>query len=183
MYYYLAIVKKKDILNGNFIPSYILCKRLKPMQNRADWIICQRERLEDAYPILLVGKLVGHEDMIDFMSKYRTRDKSSLKNGHKTKAIQKYSPEGGLFWFPCNIEGVQKGPALFIKRVPDKSIKGDDQGFARLKEYRSRKIPLNQLFVHDDSMFDLIYSHIQPKLYQQRSGAHARQKGNRNSAG
>lgn len=181
MYYYLAIVKKKDMLNGDFIPSYILCKRLTDPSNRAEWIICQRERLREAYPIALVTRLTGHEEMVDFMSHYRTRDKNKLKNGHKTRLIQKYYPEGGLFWFPCDIEGAQKGPALFIKRVPDHSIKGSDTALKRLQEFRNRKIPLNQLFVQDDSKFDLIYSHIKPKLHQQRSGAHASQKGNRNS--
>lgn len=167
MYYYLAIVKKKDLLRGEIIPSYILCKTQGTSEARAPWRVAQRESTLGAMPKVLVTMPYGHEEMIDFLSAYRTRDKMYHPGTRKTKKTRKYYPEGALFWFPCDLEGVQKGPALFIKRVPDPVIGREaDQGFNRLKAFWARKQLMSETLSKDGALVDMPHSHVKPKLRQ-----------------
>lgn len=165
MYYYLGLILDKDMKKGNFTPSYVLCKTNTVSETRAPWRIVKPGGTLGAMPKVLVTSLIGHEDMIDFMSSYRTRDKMYKVHGRHTKAMKKYYPEGALFWFPCDISGIQKDAALFIKRVPDK--KGQtDQGFTRLKERWNRVIPIKELLSREPAMLDMPYSDVRPKLRQ-----------------
>lgn len=166
MYYFLAIVKKKDILNGNIVPSYILCKNQVTSDKRSPYRIVRPDNALSGMPKVLVTSLVGNDHLIDFMSAYRTRDKMYRVDKRKTKAMRKYYPEGALFWFPCDIEGRQKGPALFIKQVPDKNIRETDKGFQRLKEALSKRPRMNETLSQEPGMLDLTFSHIKPKLKQ-----------------
>ena len=167
MYYFLAIVKQKDMKNGNIIPSYILCKDSGTSENRAPWRIIQPGSQVSHLPKVLVTSLIGNETMIDFMSAYRTRDKNYMTH-RKGKATQKYYPEGALFWFPCDIYGNIKGAALYIKHVPDPELKklGADQGFARYKEAIAKRPRTSEKFIKDKHMYDLKDSNVKPKLRQ-----------------
>lgn len=60
-------------------------------------------------PKAMVTSMIGHEDMIDYMSSYRTQDKMYGKH---------YVPCGALFWFTCNQYGDFTGSCYFIKKVP-----------------------------------------------------------------
>ena len=167
MYYYLAIVKDKDILKGEIFPSYILCKTNGEKTTRAPWRVVRPDSVVGKMPKVLVTTLTGHEEMIDFLSCYRTRDKMYSTYRRKTKKTRKYYPKGALFWFPCDIYGVQKGPALFIKRVPDPKYKSaTDKGFERLKMSMQRKPLMSEVLSADPSMVDLHTSHIKPRLVQ-----------------
>ena len=165
MYYFLAIVKQKDLLRGNIEPSYILCKANGTKDTRAPWRVVQPENTLGAMPKVLVTTLVGHEEMIDFLSCYRTRDRMYHAGRRNSKKTRKYYPEGGLFWFPCDISGFRKGPALFIKRVPDESIGREaDQGFNRLKAFWARKPVMSEILTRDSAFYGL--PNTKPRLPQ-----------------
>lgn len=167
MYYYLAIVKKTDMRKGNIVPSYVLCKTKGTAESRAPWRVVQPDNTLGAMPKVLVTTLTGHEEMIDFLSCYRTRDTMYQTGRRKNKKMRKYYPEGGLFWFPCDISGYQTGPALFIKRVPDTDIgKVADQGFARLKAFWEKKPLMSEILTRDDHFYHLTSSNVKPKLRQ-----------------
>lgn len=165
MYYYLAIVKKADMQKGHFVPSYVLCKTSGQSKSRAPWRVVQPDNVLGAMPKVLVTTLTGHEEMIDFLSAYRTRDKMYQPGRRKSKKTRKYYPEGGLFWFPCDLSGYQKGPALFIKRVPDPTFsKTVDQGFTRLKAFWERKPVMSEILTRDERFYAL--ENVKPKLRQ-----------------
>ena len=169
MYYFLAIVKDKDLLKGNIVPSYILCKVKDPSPGYAPWRVY---RPDNGYIValqkVLVTSLLGHDEMIDFLSKYRTRDKAPNRRGRRSRASYKFYPKGALFWFPCDIYGVQNGPALFIKRVPDKTIKGDnnDQGKQRYEAYLKYRPLMSEVLTRDKTMYPLAV--VKPKLAQDK---------------
>ena len=175
MYYYLGLILDKDIKIGNFSPSFVLCKQNKQSETRAPWRMVRPDGAQGKMPKLLVTSFNGHEDMIDFMSAYRTRDKMYKKGrGKRSKAMMKYYPKGALFWFPCDIYGIQKDAALFIKRVPDKKHTGNtnffkqDQGFTRLKQAWAYRPSIKEILSHEPAHLDMPYSNIKPKLRQGR---------------
>lgn len=170
MYYYLAIVKEKDLLKGNITPSYILCKTNGKSENRSPWHVVQAQHDNGNLPKLLVTSLVGNDFIIEFMSNYRTRDKHYYIKGRHTKAMRKYYPKGALFWFPCDINGIQKGPALFVKRVPDKTCAQTDQGLQIYKRFVDYKPTLKEVLSRDASVLDLVQSNVKPKLFQSKRG-------------
>jgi hypothetical protein len=65
-------------------------------------------------------------------------------HGSHYKSTKKYYPEGVLCWFPCDRYGERCGPALIVKRVPEKTFKwGDvDRGLETYKRMiEERKAP------------------------------------------
>ena len=153
------------MLKGNFVPSYVLCKTRGTRDTRAPWRVVRPDNALGAMPKVLVSTIPGHEEMIDFMSAYRTRDRMYHKGKRKSKATRKYCPDGALFWVPCDIEGIQKGPALFIKRVPDPLLRSQpDQGFARLKAFLEKRPLMSEILTKDVNFYAL--STVKPKLRQ-----------------
>lgn len=118
MYWFLAIVKKEDVEAGNWKPSYILCSSHGKKDTRSPWRVIKDVKTFENMPKVLVTSPLGNDEMVDFLSFYRTRDHMHGSNHRNTK---KYYPEGILCWFPCDRHGEQKGPALLVKNVPDKS--------------------------------------------------------------
>lgn len=62
---------------------------------------------------VLVTSIYGHEDMIDYLSIYRTQDK--FKG-------EKFYVKGALCWFETDQYGDPIGSVYFIKRIPDQEI-------------------------------------------------------------
>lgn len=157
MYFFLGLVAQEDLLNGNIQPSYILCKSHGGAESRSGYRVyrCDEGRRG---PIVLVTEPKGNDDLVDFLSSYRTRDHIHTM-GRKHEKSKKYYPKGALFWFECNRAGEQTGPAIFIQRVPVriKHEKGD-QGFERLKERASVKLTRAQLLSREPDMMDLVPS-------------------------
>ena len=92
-------------------------------------------------PKAMVTSVYGHEDMIDYMSTYRTQDKMGGKH---------YLPEGGLFWFSCNEYGDFTGHVIFIKNVPDeKLLEQSYLGKGYRKRKPKKKPKFKQLFTDD----------------------------------
>lgn len=164
--YFLAIVSRDDLLCGNIVPSYILCQSHGGSESRSPWRVYRANTVLANCPKVLVRSIAGNEIMIDFLSAYRTRDHMHGSKRYRHKSTKKYYPEGALFWFECNIYGEPTGRSIFIKRIPDKTIKGEDGGFTRLKEHLEQKPTTKDLLTSDPLMVDMEFSHIKPRAYQ-----------------
>ena len=133
MYWFLAIVKKEDVEAGNWIPSYVLCASHGEKETRSPWRVIKDMKTYKNMPKVLVTTPLGHEAMIEFLSHYRTRDHM---HGSHFRSTKKYYPEGILCWFPCDRYGNRDGPALIVKRVPDKrrGMNATDQGLDKYRQ-------------------------------------------------
>lgn len=122
---FLAIVADEDLRRGVIEPSYILCKQ-KEGSARTGYIVIKGDNpWLERIPKVLVSDLSQHDELIHFMSNYRARE---YNNRHRKDGFRKkYHPKGALFWFPCDIYGVQdrSQAPVFIKHVPDKSFPTD----------------------------------------------------------
>ena len=99
-------------------------------------------------PKALVRELEGHEDMIAFLSNFRTRDHMHGARRWKHERTKKYYPEGALFWFECDVYGRQNGPAYYIKHVPDPSA-DRDEAFRNLLQERERIPDVKELLLRE----------------------------------
>ena len=109
-------------------------------------------------PKAMVTSMYGNEDMIDYMSTYRTQDKMRGKH---------YVPRGALFWFSCNQYGDFTGSCWFIKTVPDMDLMLTSYfgtGYRKRKQKEKKTVP--QIFTDDITLETNKFSHIKPKLYQ-----------------
>ena len=165
--YFLAIVSQEDLLNGNIVPSYILCWHHGTSENRSRWRVYRANTPLASAPKVLVKYPSGNPLMVDFLSRYRTRDHMYVPNKKSThKKSQKYYPQGALFWFECNEYGERTGAAVFVKRIPDRNIIKPDEGKQRLQQALNQKIYLHQQFSSDPFAVPLEQSHVKPQLYQ-----------------
>lgn len=83
--------------------------------------------------------MVGHEDMINYLSLYRTQD--TFKGKH-------YYPSGALCWFECNQYGDPLGPVYYIKRIPDLKMLEQsryDRGYKKLIKEKQKKLTLKEV--------------------------------------
>lgn len=111
-------------------------------------------------PKALVTSLNGNEDMIDYMSSYRTQDKLHGKH---------YVPQGGLFWFECNEYGDFKGPCYFIKKVPDQELMNESfmgTGYRKLIHKKKEAPPLSNVLSRDRQGVEDILTVKKPRLKQ-----------------
>ena len=95
-------------------------------------------------PKAMVTSMDEHEDMIDYLSTYRTQDKMHGKH---------YVPYGALFWFECNQYGDLMDNCYFIKKVPvqelmDKSYFGT--GYRKIMNKEKVRLTLPQVLSKAD---------------------------------
>ena len=110
-------------------------------------------------PKAMVTSIYGHEDMIDYMSTYRTQDK--MKGKH-------YIPRGGLFWFTCNQYGDLTGSCYFIKSVPDQELYATSY-FGTYRKRKPKEVPtLPKVFTDDKTVEEHKQSSVKPRLYQKQ---------------
>ena len=164
--YFLAIVAKQDLLRGNIVPSYILCKSGGNSEARSPWRVYRANVMSSSVSKVLVKWPSGNDIMIDFLSSYRTRDHMHGARFYKHAYTKKYYPEGALFWFECNDYGEITGPAVFVKYVPEKGAHKLDSGKQRLEEMLAQKPSVPELFTNDPFAVCLISSGVKPTLYQ-----------------
>lgn len=164
--FFLAIVAKQDLLRGNIVPSYILCKSLGESEARCQWRVCRANVLPKNAIKVLVKWPSGSDIMVNFMSAYRTRDHMHGSKRYEHESTKKYYPEGALFWFECNKYGEVIGPAVFVKNVPERKDGHARQRKQRLEEALSQKCSLTDLYTNDPFAVPLQYSGVKPKLYQ-----------------
>lgn len=168
--YFLAIVSQQDLLRGNIAPSYILCQSHGTSEQRSPWRVYRANTPLAKCPKALVKWPSGNDAMIDFLSRYRTRDHMHGARRYYHSSTQKYYPEGALFWFECNDYGEITGPAVFVKRVPDETMHVRwDGGKQRLEAALSVTPPVNELFSRDPWALPLVQSDVKPRLHQPAS--------------
>ena len=112
MYFNLAIVLDRDIKNGSFWPAYVLCAANTTSETRSGWRVVRQfnNKKPSNLPKVLVTSIYGHQDMIDYLSTYRTQD------GFKKKH---YYVSGSLCWFETNQYGDPTGAVFYVKKIPD----------------------------------------------------------------
>ena len=115
MYYSLAIVLDRDIKNGSFWPSYVLCKSNTTSEKRSGYRVIKQFSGDTKFnlPKVLVTSIYGHEDMLNYLSVYRTQDK--MKGVH-------YYPSGALCWFETNQYGDPTGSVYYVRKIPDMKL-------------------------------------------------------------
>jgi len=147
--YFLAIVTEENIKAGIIVPAYILCKSKGKSENRSGWRVTNVTSGKPCtMPKLVVNTPTGHNEMIDFLSSFRTRDHMHGDDNFDHEDTKKYYPHGALFWFECNKYGDPTGQCLYVKSVPEKRHKTDG-GFEKLKEFLNTKPYLKDLLVED----------------------------------
>ena len=104
-------------------------------------------------PKVLVTSIYGHDDMLDYLSDYRTQDK--LRGVH-------YYPKGILCWFETNQYGDPTGSVYLIKRIPDMrllDLPRNQRGYRRLlkqqKTNKSIKYSLTKEKADNEFMADI----------------------------
>lgn len=94
-------------------------------------------------PKVLVTSIYGHNDMLDYLSDYRTQDK--MKGVH-------YYPSGALCWFETNQYGDPLGAVYYIKKVPDikfLEIPRRKRGLYRLLKQQQKKYSIKDNFAKE----------------------------------
>lgn len=167
--YFLAIVSQEDLLNGNIVPSYILCQSHGTAETRSPWRVYRANTQLANCPKVLVRWPSGNDAMISFLSRYRTRDHMHKARYYNHAYTKKYYPHGALFWFECNDYGEPTGPAVFVKRVPDHEYAKQDSSKQRLEEALSYSPSVRELLTRNPWTMNLAYSGVKPKLYQPSS--------------
>ena len=165
--FFIGIVKQEDADNGVFEPSYVLYKSHGGSAARTGWRVLKIPEAYESMNRVLVATPCGHDDMIAFLSHYRTRDHMHDSRRYSHEATKKYYPKGFLCWFECNQFGDQIGEAIIVKRVPDKTNSKSDIGMVVYMDSQTPD-PLWMRFSKDDTVMDLTESSVKPILYQER---------------
>lgn len=160
MYYFLAIVLEQDVLNGAFSPAYVLCQSYTTSETRSGWrIISQVDGAPTSkLPRVLVTEVLGHQDMVDFMSSYQRTD-SNGKHFH---------PRGALCWFSCNQYGDPTGETVFVKFVPEFIwiFDFDKKGYQKLKKDRAKVKTYKELLTSEPSAEVMMFTDTKLRLHQ-----------------
>ena len=107
--------------------------------------------------------MYGHQDMIDYLSDYRTQDK--MRGVH-------YYPKGMLCWFETNQYGDPLGSVYIIKNVPDMELlelPRRQRGYRQLLKNQNKEISLKELFARDRFDTEKI-AVVKPKLHKYKEG-------------
>ena len=107
--------------------------------------------------------MYGHEDMINYLSTYRTQDK--MRGVH-------YYPKGALCWFETNQYGDPIGSVYFIKSVPDQkllNLSKKERGYQQLLKSQKKQKQLKALFTEKKSDTEEI-TVVKPKLHTAKKG-------------
>ena len=133
MFAFLGVVSDDDLERSIIEPSYVLCKTVPITGYTAGYrIVAMDSRFKELTKVL-VTTLTGHEDLIEYMSTFRTV-KYYRKKDRTRKVVH-----GAMFWFPCNEFGERtKEQAIFITKVPVKGKK-QEEGKQRMESIRENK--------------------------------------------
>ena len=92
---------------------------------------------------VLVTSIYGHDDMLDYLSDYRTQDK--MRGVH-------YYPKGALCWFETNQYGDPTGSLYIARMIPDMeylSLPKKQRGYQQLLKRYNRKLSIKELFTRE----------------------------------
>jgi hypothetical protein len=112
-------------------------------------------------PKVLVTSIYGHEDMLDYLSDYRTQDK--MRGVH-------YYPKGALCWFETNQYGDPTGSVYIARMIPDENqwkIPKRQRGLKRLLNQQNRKYSLKEKLTRERADTEII-TVVKPKLSQRK---------------
>ena len=147
-------------MEGSFWPSYILCRSFTTSEKRSGYRIVKMFEGMPAskLPRVLFTEVVGHEDMIGFMSSYQCQDS---KGKH-------YHPHGYLCWYECNRYGDPTGQVIPIKRVPEYVWIFDfsNKGYQKLKKDQSKVWRLSEVIAKEPRASPLETSEVKFRLAQ-----------------
>lgn len=165
--FFIGIVRQRDADRGCFNPTYVLFQSHGISENRTGWRVLKLPGKYADMRKVLVAAPCGHENMIAFLSHYRTRDHMHGSKKYRHEYTKKYYPKGFLCWFECDQFGQQTGRAIIIKRVPDHSDVKTDAGMEILKQDQGAPA-LWERFSRDCTATNLQESGVKPVLYQER---------------
>ena len=165
MYFTLAIVIERDVKNGSFWPSYVLCQSNTSSNKRSGWRVVKQFNGKSKFnlPKVLVTSIYGHQDMIDYLSDYRTQDK--MHGVH-------YYPKGLLCWFESNRYGDPIGSVYIIRQVPDMALidlPRSQKGYRRLLKQQNKSQTLKEILLKEKNDTDSI-AVVKPKLHKWNKG-------------
>lgn len=122
---------------------------------------------------MLVTSIYGHDDMLDYLSDYRTQDK--FKGVH-------YYPSGALCWFESNRYGDPTGAVYYARKIPDKKlleIPRRQRGFKKLLRQKKIKHDIKESLIKDNiDTEQMIYPKI--RFNSERNDNIARKENDRN---
>ena len=110
---------------------------------------------------VLVTSIYGHDDLLDYLSDYRTQDK--LRGVH-------YYPKGALCWFETNQYGDPTGMVYLARRIPDEkqwNIPRRQRGLKRLLDQQKKIYNLKEKFTKERSDTETI-AVVKPILSQKK---------------
>ena len=87
-------------------------------------------------PKVLVTSIYGHDDMLDYLSDYRTQDK--MRGVH-------YYPSGALCWFETNQYGDPNGSVYYVRKIPDMKLLETPRRQRGYKKLMKQKCKRNNL--------------------------------------
>ena len=164
--YFLAIVNEANLMQGLIVPAYYLCQSRGTSKNRSGL------RIQNAVsgmrklnmPRVLVSEPYGHDDLVMFLSNFRTREHMH-RGKYRHKATLKYFPRGALFWFPCDKYGAINGPPIYIKHVPDKTAPCEREALEFLRTNEAKYTQGKAVGrLQESNLTDLSYSDVKVKM-------------------
>ena len=149
--------------NGRFWPSFVLCESRTKSNVRSGWRVVKNLEGSKTFslPKVLVTSIYGHEDMLEYLSDYRTQDK--MGGVH-------YYPKGALCWFECNKYGEPTGSVYFARRIPDMKyleVPRRQRGWQRLLKRQNRKYNLKDKF-SKPNVDEKLKLTVKPELRQKK---------------
>lgn len=131
---------ERDVKNGSFWPSYVLCSAVTTSSKRSGWRVVKQFSGNTKFklPKVLVTSIYGHDDMVNYLSDYRTQDK--MHGVH-------YYPKGALCWFETNQYGDFLGSVYYIKQIPDMKLlelPKNERGYKKLLAQQKKKLTLKE---------------------------------------
>ena len=165
MYYSLAIVLERDIKNGSFFPSYVLCQSNTMSDKRSGWRVVKQFNGTSNFNLqkVLVTSMFGHDDMLDYLSDYRTQDK--MRGVH-------YHPKGALCWFETNQYGDPTGSLYIARMIPDMKLlelPRKERGYQQLLKKYNKKPTTKELLTREKPDTEEI-AVVKPILHKMTKG-------------
>ena len=107
--------------------------------------------------------MFGHEDMLDYLSDYRTQDK--MRGVH-------YYPKGALCWFETNQYGEPTGSVYMVRQIPDMKlldVPRKERGYRQLLQKQKKKLTIKELLTKERADTEVI-TVVKPKLHKYKEG-------------
>lgn len=137
-----------------------MCKANTTSTKRSGWRVLKQfgKRKQQDLRKILVTSIHGHEDMLDYLSDYRTQD--SFKGKH-------YYPSGALCWFETNKYGDPIGSVYYVRKIPDLNLLAlplKQRGYKKLIEQKNKKKNINEILAKEIDLEERSFK--KPQIHQ-----------------